>query len=531
VSATIENFIKARREFAQDLADLSQRNQNCSQILPALKFLISFLDEPNANESKSSPEKGSYLSSSSEKQLAATVLARMARSGLADQMVTAHPNLIQALVKNTNSRPSCLAVAKLAQSSLQITEQMVDAGVLHKLAKCVGEFDVACREAAIGALATMCAHSPKIAWKIVKMGGTMSQGIIQGLLEPELSLKHACSWLIAEIAKHEPDLAHWLVDNGAVQVLCKVLSSHDAKLKKNSLRALACIAQHGVELAEGIIEAEVFPTALLLLKDVDSTVKKAASELAKAICKQSSELAQLMTSIGAIGATIDYLDNCAPDSNAIPAILTLGLISSHSETLATNVIAAKSVQKLASFLDHGRDEKLIVSILWTLGQIGQHSAEHARSIAICDNLFLKFFEFCLSESKSLNLVAKDAFQVVLQKCTYLPSIELLVLSEGFEKASEELIVCALNQFCKVLPLEAKFRKSFVTSGCLKKIQELEFAQTDGTSAKELILSINACFPQEIVRYYSPGYSDALLDRLDGFESPVKVNSETSVSKN
>ena len=111
---------------------MSQRNQNCSQILPALKFLISFLDEPNANESKSSPEKGSYLSSSSEKQLAATVLARMARSGLADQMVTAHPNLIQALVKNTNSRPSCLAVAKLAQSSLQITEQMVDAGVLHK---------------------------------------------------------------------------------------------------------------------------------------------------------------------------------------------------------------------------------------------------------------------------------------------------------------------------------------------------------------------------------------------------------------
>lgn len=35
--------------------------------------------------------------------------------------------------------------------------------------------------------------------------------------------------------------------------------------------------------------------------------------------------------------------------------------------------------------------------------------------------------------------------------------------------------------------------------------------------------INECFPEEIVQYYSPGYSDTLLQRLDGHQQPQPAN--------
>jgi hypothetical protein len=46
---------------------------------------------------------------------------------------------------------------------------------------------------------------------------------------------------------------------------------------------------------------------------------------------------------------------------------------------------------------------------------------------------------------------------------------------------------------------------------------------DGSQLAESISEINAAYPSEIVKYYSPGYSDTLLNRLDSFE-PMAVAS-------
>jgi hypothetical protein len=35
---------------------------------------------------------------------------------------------------------------------------------------------------------------------------------------------------------------------------------------------------------------------------------------------------------------------------------------------------------------------------------------------------------------------------------------------------------------------------------------------------ESIRTINECYPEEIVRYYSPGYSNTLLSKLDAYTS-------------
>lgn len=38
----------------------------------------------------------------------------------------------------------------------------------------------------------------------------------------------------------------------------------------------------------------------------------------------------------------------------------------------------------------------------------------------------------------------------------------------------------------------------------------------GSKLAEYIRVINECYPEEIVRYYSPGYSTTLLSKIDGY---------------
>lgn len=52
---------------------------------------------------------------------------------------------------------------------------------------------------------------------------------------------------------------------------------------------------------------------------------------------------------------------------------------------------------------------------------------------------------------------------------------------------------------QILPNDARARRLFVTSGGLKKVQEIE--AEPGTVLSEYITIINCCFPEEIVRYF------------------------------
>lgn len=50
---------------------------------------------------------------------------------------------------------------------------------------------------------------------------------------------------------------------------------------------------------------------------------------------------------------------------------------------------------------------------------------------------------------------------------------------------------------QILPNDARARRLFVTTGALKRVQEID--TVPGTSLKEYINIINSCFPEEIVR--------------------------------
>jgi hypothetical protein len=77
----------------------------------------------------------------------------------------------------------------------------------------------------------------------------------------------------------------------------------------------------------------------------------------------------------------------------------------------------------------------------------------------------------------------------------------------------------LAQLAKVLPTDADARTKFVTSGGFEKLQKL-LPLEPGSELKEHIDKINTCYPIEIVHYYSPGYSETLLQKLSGAKAPT-----------
>jgi hypothetical protein len=77
---------------------------------------------------------------------------------------------------------------------------------------------------------------------------------------------------------------------------------------------------------------------------------------------------------------VDYI-NETKGTARLPGIITLGYISAFDESLAMGVISAKGIQPLKNALISEPDDLVKAAAAWTLGQIGGHSAEHARAMA------------------------------------------------------------------------------------------------------------------------------------------------------
>lgn len=65
---------------------------------------------------------------------------------------------------------------------------------------------------------------------------------------------------------------------------------------------------------------------------------------------------------------------------------------------------------------------------------------------------------------------------------------------------------------KVLANDPSGRSQFVHSGGLAAVQQM--AEAPDSKLKEAVDIINSCYPEEVVRYYSPSYSQQLLQKLD-----------------
>ncbi|KAF3836012.1 hypothetical protein F7725_028570 [Dissostichus mawsoni] len=397
---------------------------------------------------------------------------------------------------------AALALGRLADHSDSLAEAVVREDILPQLVLSLASQNRFYKKAAAFVLRAVAKHSPELAQAVLACGGV--DALVLCLEEfdpgPEMALKRIAASTLSDISKHSPELAQTVVDNGAIAHLAQMILSPDAKLKRQVFSALSQISKHSVSLAEMVIEAEVFPAAVACLKDPDEYVRKNVTTLMREV---------VIVNCGGMAAVIDFLGESSGNLR-LPGIMMLGYVAAHSENLAMAVILSKvlislviplhepcnssttsrsRVPQLALCMSEEHEHHIKAAIAWSIGQIGHHSSEHAKAVAT-SNLLSKLLELYMEASSSEDLQAKSkkALKSILQKCTYLPGLE---------------------------PLLYDARRLFVTSGGLKKLQEIE--AEPGSPLQDHINNINSCFPEEIVRYYSPGYSEVLLERLERYQ--------------
>lgn len=181
----------------------------------------------------------------------------------------------------------------------------------------------------------------------------------------------------------------------------------------------------------------------------------------------------------------------------------------------------QGVVQLAIALSEETEDHILAATAWALGQIGRHTPEHSKAVALA-NVLPRLLHLYLKTGSSEDLQAKvssdylvinilyvqvtllnqhfskstsqakRSLKNILQKCTHLPALEPLL-----HDAPPNILKHVVGQFAKVLPHDSKARRVFVTTGGLKKVQEIK---ADTASAlHEHITTINSCYPEEIVR--------------------------------
>lgn len=495
-----EEYQKARTQFVLTICDLADRPQNVEilQNAGAMSLLRPLLLDTVPNI----------------QQQAALALSRLAghNDDLAEAVVKGDilPQLVYSLSEQNRKYKKVAAqvLYAVAKHSPELAQSVVDCGALDALVICLEEFDPDVKEAATRALDAVSRHNSELAQSVVDAGAIPL--LVLCLQEPEVRLKVVAALALSQISKHSLELAQTVVDAGAIAHLAQMILNPSPKLKQNVFSALSQIAKHNVDLAEMVVEAEIFPAVLTSLKDNDGWVRKNAATLIREIAKHTPELSQLIVNSGGVAAIVDYISE-TKGGNRLPGIMTLGYIGAHSENLAMAVIVSKGVVTLAIVLAEETDHPILAATAWALGHIGCHTPEHSKAVAMA-NIFPRLL-LCYTRSdatEDLQSKSKKALKELLRKCIHLPALEPLL-----HDAPPNILKHVIGQFSKVLPHDSKARRLFVTSGGLKKVQEINAEA--GSQLAEYINTINNCFPDEIVKYYSPGYSEVLLERVEQYQ--------------
>ncbi|XP_067213594.1 sperm-associated antigen 6-like [Linepithema humile] len=495
-----DQYQKARLLFVQSVADLASKPNNIDSLeaAGAIDLLRPLLAD----------------SVPSIQHMAAIALGKLANHNSRLAYVVVRKDILPQLLKNIDKqnkfykKAALFVLRAIAKHSSELALIVVHNEGMYTIIECLEDFDPGVKEAAAWALGYIARHNKNLAQAAVDAGAV--QLLVLCLQEPELYIKQIAASAISDISKHSTELAQSIVDAGAIVFLAKTLANPDAKAKRQALLALSSIAKHSAYLAEAVVEAEVFPDVLMHMAHPDENVGRVAAVLTREICKHTLELAQLVVNNGGIAALIELI-SASKSASRLPAIMALGYIAGHCDQLALAVIGSKGIVQLAIVLQEETEDHILAVTAWTIGQIGKHSSEHAKAVAVA-NILSKLLELHNDPKSSEDLKAKcnAALKQVLQKCVYIEALEPLL-----HDVPPNILKYVLGQFSKILPNDARARRLFVTSGGLKKVQEIQ--SEPGTTLSEYITIINCCFPEEIVRYYSPGYPDSLLEAVEQYQ--------------
>ncbi|XP_031833082.1 sperm-associated antigen 6 isoform X3 [Nomia melanderi] len=387
---------------------------------------------------------------------------------------------------------AAIALGKIANNDCRLAQAIIKKDILPQLLKNISKQNKFYKKAALFVIRAIAKHSSELASIIIQSNGLE---IIMVCLEDfDAVVKEAAAWALGYIARHNKNLAQAVVDTGAVPLLVLCLQEPELYLKQISASALCDISKHEKDLAEVIVDAGAVPFLAKALSNPDAKLK----------------MAQLIVNIGGVGALTELI-NTSKLTARLPAIMAIGYIAGHSDQLAIAIIGSKGVTQLSTVLHEEKDEHVLAITIWATGQIGKHTPEHAKAIVVA-NILPKLLQLYNdpNSSEDLKLKCNVTLKQVLQRCMCLEALEPLI-----HDAPPNILKYVLGQYSKILPNDARARRLFVTSGGLKKVQEIQ--AEPGSTLSEYIQIINCCFPEEIVRYYSPGYPDSLLEAVELYQ--------------
>ena len=496
-----EEYQKARVTFVQTVAELATRPQNIDALQSAgvMQLLRPLLID----------------NVPSIQQSAALALGRLANysDDLAEAIISNEilPQLVSSLAEQNRffKKAASFVLRAVAKHSPELAQAVVDSGALEPLVTCLEEFDPGVKEGAAFALGFIARHNGQLANTVVEAGAIPL--LVLCLQEPELSLKRIAASSLGDIAKHSADLAQKVVDAGAAPFLSQLISHPDSELKRQVCSTLAQIAKHTVDLAELVVEQEIFPRILNCLKDSDPHVKKNAATCIREIAKQNTAMARLITNAGGSAAIVDYISETKGNAR-LPGIMTLGYISAFEEALAMGVIVSKGVTPLSHALTNEPEDHIKAAAAWALGQIGRHSADHAKALAEANIPFQLLAAYIDTRSSDdLKSKAKRSLKNIVQMCSQLDALQPLL-----EKSPQNILKYVVHQYAKILPTNVEALRTFVQRGGLRKIQEIKAPA--GSKLKDYIEEINRLYPPEIVQYYSPQYEEQIIKKIEEFNA-------------
>lgn len=492
------NYQRARIDFSQRVAELTKHPRNIESMMQqdtgVMELLRPLLLDPET----------------SVQQAAALALGRLANYSeeLAERIVTSEilPQLVQSL-SNDNKyyrRSAAFVLRSVAKHNARLAQAVVESGAIVSLVDCLSQFDYGVKEASAWALGNIAKHSGELAQAVVELEAVPL--LLLCVKEPELSLKKVAATALGYICGHSPELAQAVVDAEGIPDIAPLIEN--PKVKRQACTVLANIAKHSVALAEIVVDGEIFPKIFTLLNDPeDPVVRKNAATCIREIAKHTPELSAHVVNSGGLPPIVEYVKTAEGDAK-LPGIMVLGFISAFSETLAMSAIETKAIGPLGKALSTETSDHVKAAAAWALGHIGRHSSDHAQRIAEA-NIFKLLLDayFGPNSSDDLKKKSKRALKSVIQKCLYLDALNPLLQ----ENAPENILKYVVKQYAKVLPNDIEAKKKFVTSKGLAKLQKIK---TEDEDLQETIKLINSCYPEEVVRYYSPNYDKELLEKIE-----------------
>lgn len=490
-----ETYRSARREFVNMVADAASKSENVP-ILMSLDVLS--LLRPLLLDTYSGIQ-----------QTAALALCRIAANSEKNASEIVKSGILPEIVKGLSSenehyqKSLCQILHSLSKHTPELAEDVVDCNALPPLVKCLSSVSSQVCEAASLSIASIAIHNVDLAKRIVKSGAIPS--IIKCVQKADPDLKKVSTAAIGRICEHSPELAQTCIENDAISVISPLLSSSDNKIRSQACKTLSSIAKHSVDNAELVVEANIFPAALVCMTDADRKVRSSAARLVLEVAKHTQELAQSVVGYGGCAALASYLKN---STDPLPAVQAIGFISSFSPGLAISVIESDAALATLGTFVSSKLIEIKVSSAWALSQIGRHNEETSQALYSLNALSLLLQAYNDPDGdESLRETTKTAIISIVKHCNDISALQPLIAS-----ASDSILETTLVQISSILSKNPKVRAPFVESGGFKNVQMIQ--AEPGSKIKELIDSINDCYPDQAVRFYSPKYAEEIKKEIE-----------------